>query len=78
MALSQQNFLRLQVMMTIQHPESYYQTALKSNGIDYTTLTHPEICAHIAAMKALEADIMIEIAEELPKAESVAEMNLHI
>jgi hypothetical protein len=66
MPLSQQNHLRLQVMMSIHHPEAYYQRALESQGIDFTQLTHAEISTFVASLKAIEADIMIEMAENLP------------
>ena len=54
-------------MMSINHPEKYYQEALESQGIDWTKLTHKEVSVFKAPIKAIEADVMIEIAESLPK-----------
>jgi hypothetical protein len=53
-------------MMSINHPDEYYQQALTSQGIDYRQLSHPEVATFMATCKAIEADLMIEIAEELP------------
>lgn len=66
--MEQQLSKRLQVMLAINHPESYYQQAAKSQGIDYTTLTHAQICVFVASMKAGEADILIHISDHLPMA----------
>lgn len=66
MALTQQQHLRLQVMMNINHPEEYYQKAAKSKGIDFHNMTHDQICLWKATLKSIEADIMIESAENMP------------
>jgi hypothetical protein len=66
MPMSQQQHLRLQVMMSISHPEEYYQQALKSKGIDWSKLSHEDIALWKATLKAIEADILIQAAEEMP------------
>lgn len=67
---------RLDVMMRINHPEEYYQQALKSKGILYEELTHEEISVFKATCKAIEADILIEISEKLPKANSIETIDI--
>lgn len=57
---------RLFVMTQIQHPETYYQRALKSRGVDTAKLTHSEICIFKAAMLAIEADAIIYACENNP------------
>lgn len=64
--MSQQQHLRLQVMMSIRHPEEYYQQALRSRGVDHTQLTHDEIAVWKATIKAIEADCIIHAAENSP------------
>ena len=58
---------RLSVIKHISHPEEYYKQAFKGKGIDIAELTHEEICAGVAAMKAVEADIIIYSANHLPE-----------
>ena len=57
---------RLFVMSQIQHPETYYQRALKSQGVDTKNLTHSEISVFKAAMLAIEADAIIYACENNP------------
>jgi hypothetical protein len=58
---------RLQIMTTIQHPESYYKTAAMSKGMDIHSMTSVEVCYWTATMKAIEADIMMTVADECPE-----------
>lgn len=57
---------RLRVMMSISHPEEYYIQAISSKGVDYKALTHGQISAWVAALKTVEADILIEMANTMP------------
>lgn len=54
--------LRLFVMIMLSHDESYYQTALKSKGLDYLDLTHTQIAVWKSVLKQIEADIIISTA----------------
>ena len=54
-------------MTQIKHNEDYYQSALKSQGIDYKDLSHNEIALYKATMKKIEADLMIEMASQKTK-----------
>lgn len=56
---------RLEIMSRIQHPEEYYKQAFAAKGIDLAQLTHAEISVGIAAMKAVEADLLIWAAENM-------------
>ena len=54
--------IRLIVACTVRHDDKYYQIGLKSMGIDYTDLTHDEICAYKASQRVIEADMLIDVA----------------
>lgn len=67
---------RLEIMSRISHPDEYYKQAFIGKGIDITQLTHAEISIAVAAMKAVEADLLIWVHDNLPPtpAEEIAEM----
>ena len=54
--------LRLLVACTIKNSDEYYQTAIKSRGVDYSKLTHAQISSWKAACKIIEADFLINNA----------------
>ena len=54
-------------MTRIHHDDEYYQAGLKSQGVDYTDLSHNEIALYKAIMKQSEADLLIEAAFEKVK-----------
>jgi hypothetical protein len=57
--------IRLIVACTIKNPDSYYQSAMASRGVDYTKLTHCQISAWKAVCRIIEADLLIESAFNL-------------
>lgn len=59
------NMLRLQVMMSIQHPEEYYQQAAQINGLVICSMTHAEVSVWKATLKAIEADALIWAADNI-------------
>lgn len=72
------NAIRLHVMLDVRkhHSEEYYKQAIASKGININTLKHPEIAAFKATMDAIEADIIIDTAENLPST-TVNETNIN-
>ena len=68
--------LRLIVACTIKNPDSYYQAALESKGIDYTKLTHGQISAWKATCRLIEADLLIETAFNLQTKSEIKEVDL--
>ncbi len=58
--------LRLSIMAQLQHPESYYQQALKSQGVNFVELDHAEICIWKATLLSIEADALIIVANNSP------------
>lgn len=58
--------LRLKIVPHINRPDSYYQTALLSRGVDIDSLTHAEISAWTSAMKVVETDILINTCMNAP------------
>jgi hypothetical protein len=57
---------RLDIMSRISHSEEYYNRAFLGKGIDITNLTHGEISVLVAAMKAVETDVLMWVADNLP------------
>ena len=54
----------LGVMCRIQHPESYYQTAAESKGMNWRKMSHQEIVVWRASLLRSEAEALIAFSQD--------------